>query len=575
MNLSVFTLQQLTKELTPHVTRRLIREAFLTRANVLYLNLGDIGHLCCSAHPNRCYLQLANPTDSPLENQPTWLTHHLTKSGIVAVSHVPNERIIHFALTRQDRLGKEYQYMLICELIGRHANVILTDANTNKILGAMRHTRTKDKNNRDILPGRIYQPPPAHYGKPATELDVETLAQAFEQNPTSPTQALQQAIRGLDHITAHELWHRTQCTTPISPETYPTLIQKIRNFLNTPPFIEGAVALTNEHKHIHLSPLQITYTTPNEIFATISDGITHLLSQESVNSSLKHDITNLEKDLNTKLANNTRKIERIQEDLADANRADEYEKLGNLLMTNLQDIPSGADTITLKDMYAKQETKVEIALNPNKSAIDNANEYIKKSKKGRKGAPILEKRLAETESQNTQIEQALTQLQQITDKKTFERLRQELETQKLVKAPKQKKQKQQNKKRAPGEIHPRRYRTRDGWLVLVGRNNQENDKLTKSAARDDTFFHVHGCPGSHVILKQEGRPEKAPRSTIKEAASLAAYWSKARNSKSAPVSYTEARYVSKPRGAPAGLVTIKNEKSIMVTPHEITKEDDT
>jgi predicted ribosome quality control (RQC) complex YloA/Tae2 family protein len=574
MTLSALVLQQLTKELAPHVTRRLIREAFLTTNHTLYLNLGDIGHLCCSSHPNRSYLLLTNPTDPPLANQPTWLTHHLTKSGIVAISHIPNERIIHFTLSRQDRLGKESQYVLICEFIGRQANVILTDANSNKILGAMRHTRTKDTQGRDILPGRPYQAPPSQQGKTVTELDPQTLEQAFAQNPTSPTQALQQAIIGLDHITALEVCHRIPLPLHIPPQFDTQTIQKIQNFLNTPPLIEGAVALANDRNHLHLTPLQITHATPLETFTTLSEGITFLLKHENVHTNLKGQITNLEKDLNNKLTNNQRKLERIKEDLTDAKRANEYEKLGNLLMANLQHIPTNAEVVTLTNMYAGQQTQVEIALNPNRSPVDNANEYIKRSQKGRKGAPILQKRMTETQTQNVQIAQYLTRLQNMTHEKDFAQLHQELEDNKLTKPAKQKQQKNQNQKRAAGDIHPRRYRTRDGWLVLVGRNNQENDKLTKSSARDDIFFHVHGCPGSHVILKQEGRDEKPPRSTIKEAASLAVYWSKARGAKTAPVSYTDVKFVHKPKGAPPGLVTIKNEKSIMVAPHEIQKEDD-
>lgn len=575
MNLSALTLQQLVKELAPQVTRRLIREAFLTQNHVLYLNLGDAGHLRCSSHPNRSYLQCAEPTDPPLAKQPTWVTHHLAQSGIVSISHISNERIVHFELNRQDRLGKKNNYTLICELIGRQANLILVDADTQKILGATRHTRSKTNHTRDILPGRTYRPPSQQYGQTVEMLDAEGLAKAFEEKPESPSQALQQAILGLDAITAQELCYRINLTAPLQAEAYTQIIPKIQAFLTSPPFTEGAVAVSNARNQLQLSPLNITYTTPSETFDTINAGITHLLTQESVHSTLKGQITNLEKDLNSKLANNQRKQERMKEDLADAERADEYEHLGNLLLANLQHITSGAETIRLIDSQTDQQTEIEISLNPKRSPVDNANEYIKRSKKGRKGVPIIEKRMADTNLQNEQIHQFLNRLHNITNNESFAQLREELEAHKLVKAPKTKQQTHQNKKRQSGEIHPRRYRTRDGWLVLVGRNNQENDKLTKSSARDDIFLHVHGCPGSHVILKQEGRAEKPPKSTMKEAASLAAYWSKARNAKLAPVSYTEIRYVNKPKGAPAGLVTIKNEKSIMVEPREIRKEDET
>ena len=98
--------------------------------------------------------------------------------------------------------------------------------------------------------------------------------------------------------------------------------------------------------------------------------------------------------------------------------------------------------------------------------------------------------------------------------------------------------------------------------------------MTKASAKDDIFFHAQGCPGSHVILQRGGKPDTPPRTTLEEAASLAAYWSKARGSKTVPVNYTEVRHVQKPRNAPPGLVTIRNEKTLFVAPGEIKRADE-
>lgn len=574
MNLSALTLQQLVQELSPNVTRRLIREAFQTNKNTLFLNLGDVGHLCFSSHPTRSYIRFEEPDAKPLANQPNWLAHQVTKSGIVSITHVPNERIIILQLSKKDRLGTESEYKLVLELIGRHANAILMETQNNKILGALRHTQPKQSNSRVILPGRTYEAPPSQSGVEPHNLTPSHLKQAIEENADTPLKMLQNTIIGLDEITAQELCHRAQFDPKETSTITDERIEKMKHFFAAPPFITGSVVVADSQSRLQLSPLQITYTTPSESFETISQGITYLLAQQNVQGALKGQITNLEKDLRAKISNSERKLERIAEDIQDALRSPEYEKMGNLLMSNLQHIPPQADSITLKDLFEGQEKEVHIPLNPERSAIDNANEYLKRSQKGRKATPILEKRRIETKQDIDRIAAYLDQLAKISSEKELSKLREELEQHKYIKPPKKNKNKNQNQQRAKGEIHPRRYRTRDGWLVLVGRNNHENDKLTKSSARDDIFFHVHGCPGSHVILKQEGRVEKPPRSTVKEAASLAAYWSKARGANTAPVSYTEIRYVQKPKGAPAGLVTIKNEKSIMVHPQEIQKEDE-
>ena len=122
--------------------------------------------------------------------------------------------------------------------------------------------------------------------------------------------------------------------------------------------------------------------------------------------------------------------------------------------------------------------------------------------------------------------------------------------------------------RDPGSrFRPRVYQTSDGWTVVVGRSNQENDYVTmKVAKQDDYWFHAHGVPGSHVVLKREGRKDNPSRKTIEEAAAIAAFYSKARNSTRAPVIYTLKKYVTKPRKAKAGLVTCTRETSIMVRP---------
>ena len=118
-------------------------------------------------------------------------------------------------------------------------------------------------------------------------------------------------------------------------------------------------------------------------------------------------------------------------------------------------------------------------------------------------------------------------------------------------------------------FHPRSYQTKDGWTVLVGRSNQENDYLTHRMAHpEDYWFHAHGVPGSHVVLRREGRKDNPSAKTIEEAAAIAAFFSKARHSSKAPVIYTLKKYVRKPRGAKAGLAMCQREKSIMVLPKD-------
>ena len=121
--------------------------------------------------------------------------------------------------------------------------------------------------------------------------------------------------------------------------------------------------------------------------------------------------------------------------------------------------------------------------------------------------------------------------------------------------------------RQDSPAHPRRYLTSSGWSVWAGRNNQENDRLThRMASQNDLWFHARGYSGSHVILRREGRKDEPSRKTLEEAAAVAAWWSKGRTASKVPVIYTLAKYVSRPRGGPPGLASVRREKTLMVRP---------
>ena len=125
----------------------------------------------------------------------------------------------------------------------------------------------------------------------------------------------------------------------------------------------------------------------------------------------------------------------------------------------------------------------------------------------------------------------------------------------------------------PGKLQPWRYRTLEGWDVLIGRTSDGNDHLTVHLARpEDYWFHAHGCPGSHVVLRRGKGPNEPSKATLEEVAAWSAFYSKARTAGKVPVNYTQKKYVRKPRGSKPGLVTIEREKTLLVRPAEPPRE---
>ena len=570
MNLSALTLQKLVRELHPLVTRRLIRDAFLVGQRDLYLDLGESGRLLLSAFPGKGRALFAKPPEALQHTRTSWLDRYVYQAGIVALSQIPNERVIQFDIEKRDRLGSASQCRLICELIGRYSNVILVDTASGNILGALRPVSARQNRMREILPGRRYEPPPALGRTPPDAVVPDMLSQAFAQSDTSPDVALARRLMGLDAFTARELLFRAGIDgTPHSAQL-PRLCDTIRAFFKTPPFLSGAAIATDAEGAKTICVFQPQHAHIQHPCASVSEAIHLLMREETQGETLQTRRKNIARDLREALTAAQRKTERIRTDLSEADQADLYEKYGNILIANIPRIPPGAARVVLPDLFLSSAPEIPIPLNPERTPAENAQDYLKRGRKARKGAPILALRLEASKKEEAKIQRFLDRLETLKEE-DIKNFHTDLAQAGLAKPPKQK---PQTDKRGDADIHPRRYRTSDGWTVLVGRNNKENDKLTKNAARDDLFFHVQGCPGSHVILKREGKADNPSKGALKEAASLAAYWSKARGAKTASVNYTEVRYVQKPRGAPPGQVTIRNEKSIMAQPREIQRADE-
>lgn len=250
------------------------------------------------------------------------------------------------------------------------------------------------------------------------------------------------------------------------------------------------------------------------------------------------------------------KLQKQVEEVADADR---YEAEGDLIKANLGQLKRGAKSVTLTDYTSGEAREVTISLDSSKDPLENMKARYKRAKKLRRGEGNLLMRQGETDAQLETLEALLSELEALEpeDEAGLDALeakaRKEGVLPKDKKAPKRKQQVNQG---------PRRYRTREGHLVMVGRSDAENDRLTMRTARgNDLFFHVAGCPGSHVILRVD--PKRPPNhESLVDAGTLAVYYSKARQRGKVDVHYTPRKWVKKPRGAKPGLVQISNFKTV-------------
>jgi predicted ribosome quality control (RQC) complex YloA/Tae2 family protein len=251
----------------------------------------------------------------------------------------------------------------------------------------------------------------------------------------------------------------------------------------------------------------------------------------------------------------------LQKDLVDHGAANTHKRLGDLLLANIANAKRAGDRVTVTDYYSEGQPDLELTIDENKSLQDAAAEAFSRYGKAKRAVGEIKERL-------TLVEQELVALK---DKQTRldEAIASGDETvligfaggkQKTVARAKAK-----ESKSIPGT---RRYRSSDGYEVIVGRTARDNDNLTFRVARpNDLWLHAGDYPGSHVIVRNTNRRE-LPQRTVIEAAQLAAKFSQASNDSKVIIHYTRRKFLSKPKGSAPGLVRMSTFKTIAVEPAE-------
>jgi len=251
----------------------------------------------------------------------------------------------------------------------------------------------------------------------------------------------------------------------------------------------------------------------------------------------------------------------------DLERAADHELLrrqADTLAANLGRISRGMDLIELEDVHRPGESLL-IELNPGDGPRKNLDRYYQRAAKGERGRESIEARLAETRDAIEELDAALADLDRPSEGAPLEDLRDALLAEWLAAYPSPA-EKALKGKQVPAPPF-RRFELPGGWKVWVGRNNRENDLLShKASSPGDLWFHAHAVPGSHVVLRTGGHAGEPPASILEATASIAAFYSKAKNSKLVPVIYTLRKYVRKPRGGAPGLAMVERERSVIVPP---------
>lgn len=517
-------------------------------------------------------------TEDSFNNPPTpypfcmLLRKHLTGGRIISIDQVGSDRIIEISLEAMNELGFTLSKKIIFEIMGKHSNVIVVDIASGKVIDSIKRISIDTSRARQILPGIEYQYPPSQDKTGFDEITEAEIDAILKEIPLDSStlqargNALLKAIGGISPQVAeaaavceNPYLALSDINTALADYFYGNEESGESKNDNSATFTPHVYFDENNSPvDFHIAPLpQFEESCKRKDFDTLSACINYYFDHKDSTNRTRQQSNSLIKTVSSLLDKNQLKLQRLNEDLLAASDSDKYRLYGELLTANLHLAKQGMDKVTVTSYY--DGSQVEIPLDIRYAPSKNAQNYFKKYGKAKTAVKEKQIQIEETEKDIEYLDSVLTFLYELKRPEEIEGIRAELIESGFLR------KKKTTAKNYRFKAAPIKYESPSGFQILVGRNNKENDELTlKIADRTDIWLHTKDIPGSHVILRTEGKdPEPED---IYAAASIAAWHSKAKNSGQVPVDYVKVRYVKKPAGAKPGMVIFTDNRTVYVDP---------
>lgn len=513
----------------------------------IYTKEGNI-RLYASVKSSDCRLHLIrNNPDNPPRPYPfcMLLRKQLTGARVTDISQKGSDRIIELWLETRDDLGFTRNKKLIFEIMGKHSNIILVDLAHGTIIDSIKHVSPDTSRVRQVLPGQRYEAPPAQ-----TKIPYDTISPDAFASISRDGRSYLAAIGGISPAFAADLADRENPWAFLKES-----VQKAEAGTFVPRIYYDE---TGRAVDFHLVDLRAYEQNFRRIdFPDLSSCIDAFYDGKAEGALVREKAGKAIRQVKSLLDKAYLKKQRLQEDILKAQEAPAFQLYGELLTAHLHQIDPKATAVTVLNYYTNEN--IEIGLDPRYTPAENAQRYYKKYSKAKTAVAEKNAMLAANAADIEYLESVLTYLDQADRPDLIDDILAELRENGYIRQ-KRNPNREKRKKRAPLA-----YTSPSGFLMLAGRNNRENDELTlKIAEKSDLWFHTKDIPGSHIILKS-GKEAVTP-ADIYAAASLAAYYSKARQSANVPVDYVRIRYVKKPSGAKPGKVIFTNNSTVYVDP---------
>lgn len=539
MSFDGFFLHHLTNELQEQIEKGRIQKVNQPFDHELVLTIRNNRRnykLLLSAHPVFGRIQTTEANFQNPQNPNTFIMimrKYLQGAVIETIQQIENDRILEIIVSNKNEIGDHIKATLVVEIMGKHSNIILIDKNEHKIIESIKHVGFSQNSYRTILPGSTYIAPPKTKAINPFDISDQTLFELLQTNDLSPKN-LQQLFQGLGRDTALELSHCLKDNKLndfrqfFSREYYPSLTEK--------------------------SFSAVQFSSSHETFQSLGQLLDYYYQEKAEKDRIAQQASDLIHRVQSELEKNIKKLAKQQDELLATENAEEFRQKGELLTTYLSMVPNNQDIVVLDNYYTNQTIEISLdrALTPNQ----NAQRYFKKYQKLKEAVKHLKGIISDTKNTITYLESVETSLNHAS-MEDINDIREELVETGFIKRRAHDKQHKRKK--------PEQYLASDGkTIIMVGRNNLQNDELTfKMARKGELWFHAKDIPGSHVLIRDNLNPSDEVKT---DAAELAAYYSKARLSNLVQVDMIEAKKLNKPSGTKPGFVTYTGQKTLRVTP---------
>ena len=506
--------------------------------------------------------------NSPLEpfNLCMLMRKHLIGGRIAEIRQAEADRILEIEIEHLDELGERAHKTIVCEFMGKHSNLIFTDAD-GRIIDSARRVSEAISSVREVLPGLRYERPPAHGKIPYDQVNEDSLFAALSGKGGAVNKLISASISGMSAQTARELAFRACGNEDAHIEEcdLSALCASISSELKSMQAAPAPAVLYSEEGRpadAVAFPYRSRAHLRSEACPTISAAMDEFFRSRDRAERIAQKSAAIHRTLRNNIERCEKKLALQREALLGSERMEEYRVSGELLMANLHLAAKGQKSVSLPNYYDPEMKEIEIGLDVKLSPAQNAQRYFKLYQKARNARTLAAEQIEKTSAELNYLEGQMDNLSKCAGESELAELRDELEKFGYVKRITNRRQ---MKQLPPSQ--PMKFTAPSGRVILVGKNNLQNDKLTFSADPNEIWLHAKDMPGSHVIIVGEDPDDE----TIVFAAKLAAAYSRGANSSNVPVDYTRRRFVKKPSGAKPGFVIYTNQRTLYVTPERPTE----